>query len=238
MLVNPLAKRLSAEFVGTTFLLMIIVGSGALEGEQQRSLDLLALSLAVAFGLAVLISVFGPISGAHFNPVVSLVDWALGRRTGSGLPTKDLGPYVAAQLAGALFGTVLANLMFQSATLVVSQTDRSNPGTFLAEVIATAGLVTVAFVAPRIGLATSPAILIGAYVASAVLFTSSTAFMNPAVTLGRVFTDSLAGIAPMSAWVFVVAQLAGAAVGLAYVLYLYRSAVLRTDQMVESATGS
>jgi glycerol uptake facilitator-like aquaporin len=218
-----LARRAGAEFLGTGLLVTVVVGSGiaAQRLSSDVGLQLLENSLATAFGLGVLILLFGPVSGAHFNPVVSLADSILGRRGRTGLPVAVLGLYVAAQMAGAIAGAVLANAMFDAPTSL-SATHRAAPATLLGEIIATAGLVLLI-----IGLARTrrsvPVVAgaVGAYIGAAYWFTSSTSFANPAVTVGRMFTDTFAGIAPSSALPFVITQLVGAAVGLGVAVLLF-----------------
>lgn len=230
----PLWRRAIAEFLGTGLLVMVVVGSGIMA--QQLSpgdvgLQLLENSTATVLGLTVLILVFGPVSGAHFNPVVSLVDWLLGRRSGTGLTLPDLGAYVTVQAAGAIAGSVVANAMFGVAT-AISGKDRAGGGQVLGEVVATAGLILLIFAlaATKRGVLAAPAV--GAYIGAAYWFTSSTSFANPAVTVGRIFTDTFAGIAPASVPAFVAAQLAGAAVGLGLLLLLFPSAGRAADDVV------
>ncbi|HWO51303.1 MAG TPA: aquaporin, partial [Ornithinibacter sp.] len=212
----PLARRLLAELLGSALLVTVVVGSGI--AAQQLSpgavgLQLLENSTATALGLTVLILMFGPVSGAHFNPVVSLADWFLGRRTDQGLRLTEVGAYSAAQVVGAVAGCVLANAMFEVGTSI-STKDRTSPGHLLAEVVATAFLVALIFALARSDRGALAAPAVGAYIGAAYWFTSSTSFANPAVTIGRVFTDTFAGIAPSSAAPFVVAQLVGLAVGI------------------------
>ena len=182
-------------------------------------------------GLTVLILMLGPVSGAHFNPVVSLVDWVLGRRSGTGLTLPELGTYVAAQTVGAITGSMLANAMFDVGTSI-STKDRVSTGHLLAEVVATAGLILLIFAlaATSRGVLAAPAV--GAYIGAAYWFTSSTSFANPAVTVGRIFSDTFAGIAPPSVPGFIVAQLVGAAVGLGLLLILFPSAARAADDVV------
>lgn len=229
----PLWRRAVAELLGTSLLVMIVVGSGI--AAQQLSpndvgLQLLQNSTATVLGLTVLILVFGPVSGAHFNPVVSLVDFVLGRRNGAGLPLPELGTYIVAQTVGAISGSVVANAMFDVGTSI-SGKDRATPGHLLGEVVATAGLVLLIFAlaATNRGVLAAPAV--GAYIGAAYWFTSSTSFANPAVTVGRIFSDTFAGIAPASVPGFVVAQLVGAAAGVGILLVLFPSAGRAADDI-------
>ena len=230
----PLARRLLAELLGTALLVAVVVGSGI--AAQQLSagdvgLQLLENSTATVLGLTVLILMFGPVSGAHFNPVVTLADWFLGRRTGQGLSLPEVGAYTVAQVVGAVAGSVLANAMFEVGTSV-STTDRTSPGHLLAEVVATTFLVALIFTLARSDRGALAAPAVGAYIGAAYWFTSSTSFANPAVTVGRVFTDTFAGIAPSSAPPFVVAQIIGLAVGVVLVLALYPDVVDHADDVV------
>lgn len=216
-------RRAAAEFVGTGLLVTVVVGSGiAAErlSPTDTGLQLLQNSLTTALGLAVLILMLGPVSGAHFNPVVSVVDSLIGRRAGTGLPLRDVLPYIVAQMAGGLGGTLLALAMF-SAPIAVSTRDRATPGTLLSEVVATAGLVLVIFALARAGKAPVTAAAVGAYIGAAYWFTSSTSFANPAVTVARTITDTFTGIAPASAGPFILAQLVGGAFGAVLVLAFY-----------------
>lgn len=212
-----LARRAFAEFLGTGLLVAVVVGSGIAASRLSPAdvgLQLLQNAAATAAGLAVLILVLGPVSGAHFNPVVSLVDWWHGRR-GAGLSTRELVAYLPAQVSGAVGGSVLANVMFAEPAVRLSGTDRSAGHLLVAEVVATAGLVLLVVSLSRTGRASAAPAAVGAYIGSAYFFTSSTSFANPAVTVGRVFSDTFAGIAPGSVAGFVAAQLVGGAVGLA-----------------------
>jgi glycerol uptake facilitator-like aquaporin len=231
----PTARRLLAEGVGTCLLVTVVVGSGI--AAQRLSpgdpgLQLLENSTATVLGLGVLILVFGPVSGAHLNPVVSLVDWALGRRHGTGLTAPEAAAYAAAQVAGAAAGAVLANAMYDVDPFQVSGHHRATGATFLAEVVATAGLVLLVFALSRTGRASLSAAAVGAYIGAAYWFTSSTSFANPAVTVGRVFSDTFAGIAPSSVPAFVVAQLAGGALGALLVVALHPDAPRSADDVV------
>ena len=231
----PLGRRLLAEGVGTALLVAVVVGSGI--AAQQLSpddtgLQLLENSLATVFGLGVLILLFGPVSGAHFNPVVSAVDWALGRRVGAGLTGRDVAAYTGAQVVGAIAGAVLANAMFDLAPLQISDKVRATPGLWIGEVVATAGLIALIFALARSGRAALSAAAVGSYIGAAYWFTSSTSFANPAVSIGRIFSDTFAGIAPASVPGFVIAQIVGAALGAGLVLALYPDVARSVDAAV------
>jgi glycerol uptake facilitator-like aquaporin len=225
--VSGLARRLLAEFVGTGLLVTVVVGSGIMAARLspgQPGLELAENTLATVAGLATLIVVLGPVSGAHFNPVVSAADWAIGRRSQAGLPGRDALAYMAAQTAGAVAGAVLANLMFALPAVSASATARSAPHLWIGEVVATAVLVLVVFALARSGRgALAPAAVAG-WIGAAYWATSSTSFANPAVTIGRAFSDTFAGIAPGSVPGFVIAQLVGGGLGLVLVLVLYPAA--------------
>jgi arsenate reductase len=215
----PLPRRLLAEFLGSAFLAAVVIGSGI--AAQRLSpgdvgLQLFYNSAATAAGLFAIILMFGAASGGHFNPVVSLVDAALG-----GLPRRDALAYVPAQVAGCITGAVAANAMFGLAAVSISDDHRASPAHVFAEVVATLGLVLVIFALVRTGRSATAPAAVGAYIGAAYWFTSSTSFANPAITVGRVFSDSVAGIAPASVPAFVVAQLAGAAAAWALVTVLY-----------------
>lgn len=216
-------RRAIGEAVGTGLLVAVVVGSGIAAANLSPSdvgLQLLENSIATALGLTVLIAVLGPLSGAHLNPVVTLVDWVLGRREPSGARLGDVGAYVAAQVAGGVGGALLANTMFGEPTTVAT-TERVSGATLLAEVVATAGLVLVILALLRTGRDALVAPAVGAYIGAAYWFTSSTSFANPAVTVGRVLSDTFAGIAPGSVLPFVLAQLVGGAVGVGLAAVLY-----------------
>ena len=229
-----LSRRLLAEFLGTGLLVTVVIGSGIAAAQLSPGdvgLQLLENAIATALGLTVLILMFGPVSGAHFNPVVSLADWFLGRRSGKGLSLAGVGAYSVAQVLGAVGGAVLANAMFSVATSI-STKDRATGATLLAEVVATAGLVVLIFALARTGRGALAAPAVGAYIGAAYWFTSSTSFANPAVTVGRVFSDTFAGIAPGSVAPFVAAQVAGLAVAIALVVALYPHAGEAADDVV------
>jgi arsenate reductase len=231
----PLVRRLGAEALGTALLVTVVVGSGIAAAEGSPSdpgLQLLENSTATVLGLAVLILIFGPVSGAHFNPVVSAAAWLLGRRSGSGLPGAEVPFYALAQGGGAMAGAVLANVMFELPAAQLATRDRASLGHAVGEVVATAGLVLLVFALARTGRAALSAASVGAYIGAAYWFTSSTAFANPAVTIGRMFSDTFAGIAPASALLFVGAQVLGGAVGLGLVRSFFPHAAATTDQAV------
>ncbi|MGW3887811.1 aquaporin [Micromonospora chokoriensis] len=230
-----LARRASAEFAGTALLVAAVVGSGIAAARMSPGdvgLQLLENAIATAFALGALILMFGPVSGAHFNPVVSAVDWWLGRRTGTGLTGSDLAAYTAAQTTGAIGGSVLANLMFDLPPVAWSETDRAGANLWLAEVVATAGLVVLVFALARTGRTSTAPAAVGAYIGAAYWFTSSTSFANPAVTVGRTFTDTFAGIAPPSAPGFVIAQLVGGLLAVAALAAWYPDAGRAADAVL------
>jgi len=203
----PLPRRLLAEFLGTLLLLTAVIGSGIMAerlAAGNAAVALLANTLATVFALFVLIETLGPASGAHFNPLVTLV---FGREAGLGAPAR--AAYVVAQLAGAMAGALLANAMFDLPVLQWAEKARGGAGQWLAEVVATAGLVLVI---ARAEVGRAPA-LVAAYIGAAYWFTSSTSFANPAAAFGRMFSDSFAGIAPASFAGFVASQAVGALVG-------------------------
>lgn len=220
---TPLAARAAAELVGTAALVAVVVGSGIQATELTRDVgvQLLANSIATVFGLGVLITLLGPVSGAHFNPAVSLAEWWTARRDGGGITGRELAVYVPAQTAGAVAGAVLADAMFGVPLVEWSTHDRSAGHLLLAEVVATAGLVLLIFGLARTDRLRFAPAAVASYIGAAYWFTSSTSFANPAVTVGRAFTDTFAGIAPGSVPGFVGAQLAGAAVGLALVAVIF-----------------
>lgn len=212
----PLVRRAAVEGIGTAALVAVVVGSGVQATELTRDVgvQLLANSLATVFGLGVLIALLGPVSGAHFNPVVTLAAWFTGRRTGDAPALRDVAAYLPAQIAGAIAGAVLADAMFGKPLVHFSTHDRWAGHLWLGEVVATAGLVWLIFGLARAGRAHLAPVAVASYIGAAYWFTSSTSFANPAVTIGRAFTDTFAGIAPASVAPFLAAQLVGAAAGL------------------------
>lgn len=214
-----LPRRLAAEFLGSAFLAAIVIGSGIAAQRLSPSdtgLELLENAAATAAGLFAVILMFGPVSGAHFNPVVSFADAALG-----GLRWRDAAAYLPAQVAGCVTGAVGANLMFAQAAVSVSVKHRASGAHALSEVIATAGLLLVIFALARSGRAASAPAAVGAYIGAAYWFTASTSFANPAITVGRMFSDTFAGIAPSSAPVFIAAQAGGGVAGVIVIRFLY-----------------
>lgn len=202
-----LSRRLLGEALGTMLLLAVVIGSGIMAQRlcaDNDGLALLANTLATVGGLYILIEVFGPVSGAHFNPAVSAVMAFRGE-----LPFKALLPYIVAQLLGAMLGAFLAHAMFDLPILQWSAKVRTGQGQWIAEAVATAGLLLVILRAP----ASRVAAMVAAYIGAAYWFTASTSFANPAAAFGRMFSDTFAGIEPASAPGFVAAQLVGAAIG-------------------------
>lgn len=216
-----LARRALAELVGTGLLLVVVVGSGITAqtlSPDDVGLQLLENALATGFGLSAIILMFGPVSGAHLNPVVSLADRLVG-----GMDTVTLVVYVAAQVTGAALGVVLANVMFDLPALQVATTARRSTGLLVSEVVATFGLVALILGMVRAGSNRLVAFAVGAYIAGAYFFTASTSFANPAVTLARTLSDTFAGIRPADVGPFVLAQVAGMGLALALIGYLYPS---------------
>jgi glycerol uptake facilitator-like aquaporin len=216
---RELSRRLLAEFLGSAFLTALVIGSGI--AAQQLSptdtgLALLENATATAAGLFAIILMFGPVSGGHFNPVVSLVDAHFG-----GLTWRDAFAYVPAQLAGCVTGAITANGMFALAAISISTHHRASAAHVFAEAIATLGLLLVIFSLARSGRASTAPAAVGAYIGAAYWFTSSTSFANPAISVGRMFSDTFAGIAPASVPAFALAQLAGGAIAIAALRVLY-----------------
>lgn len=239
---QPLARRALAEALGTALLVAVVVGSGI--AAQRLSPDDVGLqlaenALATAAGLFAIILTFGSVSGAHLNPVVSIADVLLAARDrhfggpdAGGLRGRDLLGYLPAQLAGAVGGCVLANLLFALPDATTATTTRSAGHLRLSEVVATAGLLLVIFSLARTGRGEQAPAAVGAYIGAAYFFTSSTSFANPAVTVGRAFTDTFAGIAPGSVPGYLLAQLLGLAVGLGLIVLLHPYPVAGGDQVL------
>ena len=215
---NDLARRLLAEFLGTAFLLVGVIGSGIMAERlpDDVGLQLLANAAATVGVLYAVILMFGEVSGAHLNPAVTLADTLLQKR-----PWVDLGPYVAAQLAGGAVGVMAANLMFDLDPINLSDKVRDGGGQYLGELIATFGLMMLIFALVRTGRSQLVASAVAAYIGGAYWFTSSTSFANPAVSVTRTLSDTFAGIHPGSAPMFIVMQFAGALLAVAAVRALY-----------------
>jgi arsenate reductase len=215
----PLPRRLLAEFLGSAFLAGAVIGSGIAAAQLSPGdvgLQLFENAAATAAGLFTFILMFGPVSGAHFNPAVSLVDAAFG-----GLRWRHAAAYVPAQVGGCVAGAVAANAMFALPAISISTHHRASPAHLFAEVIATLGLLLVIFALARTRRGNVAPAAVGAYIGAAYFFTSSTSFANPAIDIGRMFSDTFAGIAPASVPAFIVFQLIGAAVAVAAIRSLY-----------------
>ncbi|WP_078848743.1 aquaporin [Streptomyces sp. NRRL F-4428] len=220
---TSLPRRAAAELIGTAGLLMVVIGSGlkAAELSPDTGVALLANSFVSAIGLGLIVTLLGPLSGAHLNPVVTLTSWWAGRTGGTGLGGREVSVYVTAQTAGAIGGAVLAEAMFGRPLGSFATQVRDGGHLLVGEVIATAGLVLVIQGLGRIGRAGLIPAAVAAYLAAAIWFTSSGSFANPAGTIGRSFSDSFTGIAPGSLPGFVAAQLAGGVLGLVLAALLY-----------------
>ena len=205
------AAKLVSEFVGMALLACVVVGSGIMGTNLSNDpgVALLINTISTIFALAILILILGPISGAHFNPAVTLV--SLVNKT---MQTKDALAYIGVQVVGAITGAIVANAMFDLAVIQIAKTDRITVGKLLGEVIATAGLILVIGVLIDRAQTSLIPIVVAGWIGSAYFFTSSTSFANPAITIGRVFSDTFAGIAPSSVLPFIVAQLVGATIGM------------------------
>jgi arsenate reductase (thioredoxin) len=216
---TDLWRRLLAEWLGSALLAAVVIGSGIAAQQLspgQIGLELFENAAATAAGLYVLIVMFLPISGAHFNPVVSFVDAAFG-----GTRWRTALAYLPAQVVGCVCGTILANLMFSRSAVSISTHHRAGGGHFLSEVVATAGLILVIFCLARSRRIAVVAPAVGAYIGAAYFFTSSTSFANPAITIGRMFSNTFAGIAPSSAPSFIAAQVMGGVVAFGLISVLY-----------------
>jgi glycerol uptake facilitator-like aquaporin len=232
-------RRLLAEFTGTGLLVAIVVGSGiaATRLTTDGALRLLVNSLVTAIGLAVLIVVFIQAGGAHFNPVVTAVDWLLGHRTPRRYSLGQAAAVMACQIAGAIAGAALADAMFAEPVLSPSHHHRGGAPVLLSEVVATAGLLFVIVALARTERLQHVAWAVGAWIGAAYWFTASTSFANPAVTIGRTLTNTYAGIAPASAPAFIAAQLAGGAIGtlLAVTVYPVRRGQVQVEEPAQLA---
>jgi glycerol uptake facilitator-like aquaporin len=215
----PLARRLLAELLGSAFLAALVIGSGIAAqtlSPNDVGLQLFENAAATAAGLFTIILMFGPVSGGHFNPVVSLADASFG-----GIRRRDALAYIPAQVAGCVLGAITANGMFSLAAISISTHHRATPAHLFSEVIATAGLLLVIFSLARTKRANTIPAAVGAYIGAAYFFTSSASFANPAISVGRMFSDTFAGIAPASVPGYIVAQLIGGACAILAVRALY-----------------
>jgi arsenate reductase len=212
--VITILRKWLAEYIGTATLVCVVVGSGIMGTNLSKdsAVALLLNTFSTIFALALLILIIAPISGAHFNPAVSLVQVI--RRE---MNASEFAAFVSAQIAGAITGAIVANVMFDLQAIQISTNERVSTGTLIGEVIATAGLIVVIFVLVARAQEKLIPVAVAAWIGSAYLFTSSTSFANPAVTIGRVFSDTFAGINPASVIPFIIAQLIGAMLGIALV---------------------
>jgi glycerol uptake facilitator-like aquaporin len=219
MIDTALWRRLLAELLGSAFLAAVVIGSGIAAqrlSPGDTGLELLENAAATAAGLFAVILMFGPVSGGHFNPLVSFADATFG-----GLSWRDAAAYLPAQVAGCAGGAVIANLMFAGAAVSVSGKDRASASHFLSEIVATLGLLLVIFALARSGRSRTAPAAVGAYIGAAYFFTSSTSFANPAITIGRMFSATFAGIAPASVPAFIAAQVIGGVLAVLVIRTLY-----------------
>jgi arsenate reductase len=215
-----MVRRALAELIGTAFLVMAVIGSGIAASRLSPNdvgLELFENAMATGAAVVAIVLAVGSVSGAHLNPVITLIDRVFG-----GLSTGATGAYIVAQVTGGVVGAILANLMFGLHAVAISTHVRSDGGLWLSEAIATFGLALVVFGVVRSGRANVAPFAVGAYIAAAYFFTSSTSFANPAVTVARTLSNTFAGIAPSSAPAFVGFQLVGTAVAVAAIRVLYR----------------
>lgn len=237
----PLWRKALAEYLGSLLLAAIVIGSGIAAqtySPHAIGLELLENAAATGVGLFVIIATFGPVSGAHFNPVITFVDAAFG-----GVSWRTAWAYLVVQVAGCTSGAVLANLMFSRSAISLSTDHRATLAHGFSEVIATAGLVLVIFALAKAHRSSLAPAAVGAYIAGAYFFTSSTSFANPAIVVGRMFSNSFAGIAPASAPLFVGAEIVGGVVGFGLVKALFanftaRDAARVTDALVHEGPRS
>jgi arsenate reductase len=230
MRASLLLRQALAELLGSAGLVAVVIGSGIAAQRLSPSdagLALLENALVTGAGLVALIMAFGPVSGGHFNPVVTLADRSLG-----GVSNRQTLVYVAAQVVGGVAGAILANLMFDLGAVTISTHTRSSPGLWLSEALATSGLVVLVFALVRSGRAALAPFAVGAYITAAYWWSSSTSFANPMIDVARTLSNTFAGIAPASVPMFVLMQLVGGAVGLAVVLVLFPSVGAVADDVV------
>jgi arsenate reductase len=224
------ARQALAEFLGSAGLVTVVVGSGIAAqrlSPDDVGLQLLENALATGAGLVALILAFGPVSGGHFNPVVTLADRYFG-----GVTDRQVAAYLPAQLLGGAVGAIAANLMFDLPAVTVSGKDRSGGGLWLSEVLATFGLILLIFALVRAGRAALAPFAVGAYITAAYWWSSSTSFANPMIDLARTLSDTFAGIAPASVPMFLVAQLVGGALAVAVVAVLYPTVAAVAEDVV------
>ncbi len=215
----PLTRKLLAEFLGSAFLAALVIGSGIAAQELSPNdvgLELFENAAATAAGLFAIILMFGPVSGGHFNPVVSAVDASYG-----GISRRDALAYIPVQVVGCIAGAIVANGMFAKAAISISTHHRASPAHLFSEVIATAGLILVIFSLARTRRTSMAPAAVGAYIGAAYFFTSSASFANPAISVGRMFSNTFAGIAPSSVPTFIVAQLVGGVCAVVVLRALY-----------------
>jgi glycerol uptake facilitator-like aquaporin len=215
----PLPRRLLAELLGSAFLAAVVIGSGIAAHQlspHDTGLELFENAAATAAGLFTIILMFGPISGGHFNPVVSFVDAHFG-----GIGRRDALAYLPAQVIGCVLGAIAANGMFAKTLVTISTHHRASPAHLFSEIIATLGLMLVIFALARTHRSSSAPAAVGAYIGAAYFFTSSTSFANPAISIGRIFSNTFAGIAPASVPGFAIAQVLGGAIAVLAIRALY-----------------
>ena len=233
---RTLGRQALAEFLGSAGLVTVVIGSGIAAqrlSPDDVGLQLLENALATGAGLVALILAFGPVSGGHFNPVVTLADRFLG-----GVTNSQVAVYLPAQVIGGAVGAVVANLMFELPAVEVSTTDRSGGGLWLSEAVATFGLVVLIFALVRAGRGALAPFAVGAYITAAYWWSSSTSFANPMIDLARTLSDTFAGIAPGSVPMFLLMQLVGGAVGIAAVAVLYPTVGASADAVVVPHDGT
>jgi arsenate reductase len=225
-----LARQALAEFLGSAGLVAVVIGSGIAAqrlSPDDVGLQLLENALATGAGLAALILALGPVSGGHFNPVITLADRFFG-----GVGTRQVAFYLPAQVVGGAVGAVVANLMFELPAVSVASTERSSPALWLSEAVATFGLVVLVFALARSGRAALAPFAVGAYIAAAYFWSSSTSFANPMIDLARTLSDTFAGIAPASVPMFLVAQFVGGAAAVGAVAVLFPTVAAVADDVV------
>jgi len=225
-----LVRQALAEFLGSAGLVIVVIGSGIAAqrlSPHDVGLELLENAVVTGAGLVALILAFGPASGAHFNPVITLADRAFG-----GMTTRQLATYVPVQLAGGVLGAALANLMFGLGAVSISTHERSGGGLWLSELLATFGLVVLVFALVRSGRTALAPFAVGAYIAGAYWWSSSTSFANPMIDVARTLSNTFAGIAPSSVPMFVLMQLLGGAAAVAAVAFLYPDVAAAANDVV------